>query len=142
MADAGAPARRGAFGTRNPDHFEPVEIDEPALRRAAFAAEERARATPPAQAETLAPVLKPIVPTDKSLRTAWLLWLFTGLAGGHRFYLRRPISGAIQAVLFLGCWGATLAGRFEAFAGIGLSCLWMSADALLMARLHRGSGRE
>ncbi|HKR24738.1 MAG TPA: TM2 domain-containing protein [Allosphingosinicella sp.] len=142
MADGAAPARRPAFGTRDPDHFEPIEIDEAALRRAAFAAEERARAAPQPEAETLAPALKPVVPTDKSLRVAWLLWLVTGIAGGHRFYLRRPISGAIQAVLFLGCWGATLAGRFEAFAGIALSCLWMSADALLMARLHRDSGRE
>ena len=38
-----APARRAAFGARNPDHFEAVEVDEAALRRAAFVAEERAR---------------------------------------------------------------------------------------------------
>ena len=47
-----------------------------------------------------------LVPTDRSLRIAYLLWFFLGLAGGHRFYLRRPMTGAIQALLFLGCVGA------------------------------------
>jgi TM2 domain-containing membrane protein YozV len=146
MADgAVAPAaQRVAFGARDPDHFEPVEIDEAALRRAAFAAEERARSEDRARAEQAAaeiPLPAPVVPTDRSLKAAYALWLGTGLAGGHRFYLRRPLTGAAQAVLFLGCWGAALAEYYAAFSGLAISCIWLLVDGLLLSRLHAGSGR-
>jgi TM2 domain-containing membrane protein YozV len=140
MADgavAVAPRRR-AFGARDPDHFEAIEIDETALRRAAFLAEERAGRAGPAEAAARAPV-DVAMPTDRSLNTAWIVWLLTGLAGGHRFYLRRPLSGGIQAVLFAGSWAAALLGAFEAFAGVALSCLWMGIDGVLLPRLHRSS---
>jgi TM2 domain-containing membrane protein YozV len=141
--DAGAIAaapRRPVFGARNPDHFEPVEIDEAALRRAAFVAEERARAEAPAEAEGPALAPEPALPTDRSLRTAYLLWFCTGLAGGHRFYLRRPLTGAVQAALFAGAWGAAIAEYYAAFGVVAFSCLWMLADGLLMPRLHGSSG--
>ena len=32
----------------------------------------------------------------RSLRTAWLLALFLGLAGADRFYLRQPVSGTLK----------------------------------------------
>lgn len=138
---AAAPSRRAAFGARNPDHFEAVEIDEPALRRAAFLAEERARKDEPAEASAdLALPVEPIAPADRSLKTAYILWFCLGLAGAHRFYLRRPSSGALQAILFFGCWGAALAEYYAAFAGLALSCLWLLADGLLIGRLHRTAG--
>ena len=140
---AAAPPR-AAFVARDPDHFEPVEIDEQALRRAAFAAEERARADERAQSERVMPadlpIADPIVATDRSLTTAYALWLAAGLGGAHRFYLRRPLTGALQAALFLGCLGATVAEYYAAFGGIALSCLWMIVDGFLIRRLHRTAG--
>lgn len=35
---------------------------------------------------------------------AWLLWIFTGIFGGHRFYLKDPIGGTI--ILFLSALAA------------------------------------
>lgn len=130
---------RVAFGTRDPDHFEPVEIDEEALRRAAFIAEERARAEVTAEAES--PPAEPAPAPDRSLRTAYILWFCTGLAGGHRFYLRRPLSGAVQAILFAAAWGAAIAEYYAGFGVIAVSCLWMLADGFLIPRLHRTSAR-
>lgn len=141
-ADGVAPApRRASFGARNPDHFEPIEIDENALRRAAFVAEERARAEAPAEAEaeTLA-AAAPLAPPDRSLKTAYILWFCAGLFGGHRFYLRRPITGALQAVLFLGAWAAAIAEYYAGFGVVALSCLWLVVDGLLMRGLHATSG--
>lgn len=34
-------------------------------------------------------------------RTAWLLWLFLGSAGGHRFYAKSMKSGMLRLVIFL-----------------------------------------
>lgn len=133
--------RRVSFGARNPDHFEAVEIDENALRRAAFLAEERARSDAPAAAEveTLA-AAAPLAPPDRSLKTAYILWFCAGLFGGHRFYLRRPITGALQAALFLGAWGAAVAEYYAGFGVVALSCLWLVVDGLLMRGLHATSG--
>ncbi len=45
-------------------------------------------------------------PEPKSLKTAYLLWLFGGIFGAHRFYLRRPTTAnfylATLGVLFFG----------------------------------------
>lgn len=135
---AAAPSRRSAFGARDPDHFEPVEIDEAALRRAAFVAEERDRAETPAAAAS--PIFEPAAPADRSLKTAYLLWFGAGLAGGHRFYLRRPLSGALQAAVFVSGWGAAIAEYYAGFGVVALSCLWMVADGFLISSLHRTSG--
>lgn len=37
----------------------------------------------------------------KSTGAAYLLWLFLGGAGGHRFYLGRSGSGAVMLILFI-----------------------------------------
>src|SRR5207237_4907228 len=53
---------------------------------------------------------------------AYAIWFFLGLAGGHRFYLRRPITGAVQALLFLSCIGAVAIFQYyQAFAGLASS---------------------
>lgn len=143
-------ARRAALLGGEPR--QPVQAtDDGAARRAAFLAEERARSGPAAATlpmpsdEAVRAVMTgeaaEFTPTDRSLRTAYLLWFCLGLAGGHRFYLRRPLTGALQAALFLGCWGATLLEYYQAFAGLGLSCLWMVADGFLVRRMHERSGR-
>ena len=154
----GAPAqRRTALLANQPRSFEPIErqlADEDGIeaRRAAFVAEERARAEGAAAVlpfaaatETALRAFKAQVefaalPADRSLKIAYALWFVTGLAGGHRFYLRRPLTGAIQALLFLGCVGAVLIQYYPAFAGLALSWLWMLGDGFLIRRMYRTAG--
>jgi len=152
-----APRRANLVASQKPRSFQPMrDVADPGAdseaRRAAFLAQERGRDAPSeasaelpsAEAEMAAASLRAgsvLVPTDRSLRTAYLLWFFLGLGGGHRFYLRRPITGAIQALLFIGCVGAVaLFQYYEAFAGLALSWLWFLADGIRLRRLHFGSG--
>ena len=152
-----APRRTNLVAGQKPRSFQPMrDVADPGedseTRRAAFLAEERGRdvpseapaVLPTAEAEKAAEALKAdsvLVPTDRSLRTAYLLWFFFGLAGGHRFYLRRPITGAIQALLLVGCVGAVaLLQYYQAFAGLALSWLWYLADGIRLRRLHLWSG--
>lgn len=121
-------------------------------RRAAFLTKEhrRAEATtapptlPSAAAESALEAIRTervVTPTDRVLRTAYLVWFFTGLAGGHRFYLRRPIGGALQATLFLGCLAAVAGLQYyQAFAGLAASWLWYLVDGIRLGRLHEDSG--
>ncbi|HEV2818055.1 MAG TPA: TM2 domain-containing protein [Allosphingosinicella sp.] len=153
-----APAqRRAALIAHQPRSFEPIERqiagdDEIAAKRAAFLAGERERAGGGAKpqlaaaTETALRAFKAEVefaglPADRTLKTAYMLWFATGLAGGHRFYLRRPLTGAVQALLFLGCVGAVLAQYYPAFGGLLLSWLWMLADGFLIRRLYRTAAR-
>lgn len=126
-----------------------------ASRRAAFLAQERARAEGESRAadtsvfpsgETTiahrvefidrpAKVREPVGP--RSLRLAWALWFFAGLGGLHRLYLGRYVSGAIQAALFLGCVAAVFGfQRYPAFAGLGISWLWMLFDGMKLKQMH------
>jgi len=149
-----APAqRRTALIAHQPRSFEPIERqaagdDDIAAKRAAFLAGEResaggapkaqlAAATETALRAFRAEVEFAGVPADRSLKIAYLLWFATGLAGGHRFYLRRPLTGAVQALLFLGCVGAVLAQYYPAFGGLAFSWLWMLADGFLIRRMFR-----
>jgi len=144
----GVPAqRRAALVAHQPRPFQPIreekDEDEIAARRAAFVAEERARAAPPPPETLVPPAEAEIVPTDRSLKAAYAIWFFLGLAGGHRFYLRRPLTGAAQALLFLTCLGAvTLFQYYQAFAGLALSWLWYLADGIRLRALHLRSGPQ
>ena len=42
----------------------------------------------------------------KDVGTTYMVWLFTCLVGGHRFYLGKPWTGLIQALTFggFGIW--------------------------------------
>lgn len=152
-----APAhRRTALIAHQPRSFEPIERqaagdDDIAAKRAAFLAEESARSGGAAKAQLSAATETALrafraqvefaaLPADRSLKIAYLLWFATGLAGGHRFYLRRPLTGAIQALLFLGCVGAVVAQYYPAFGGLALSWLWMLADGFLIRRMYRTAG--
>lgn len=42
-----------------------------------------------------------ITPKLLGKRNAYLLWFFTGLLGGHRFYLKSYISGVLMAILLI-----------------------------------------
>ena len=134
MADAvaAAPSRRIAFGVRNPDHFEAMEIDEAALRRAAFLAGERARAQQPGGA----PFSDPSLVSEKSVATAYLLWFFLGIFSAHRFYLGYSTSGAIQVALLPISWTLIVSGTLAAFLTMAASVVWLLADAFLIPGLH------
>jgi hypothetical protein len=148
-----APRRASLVTGQQPRSFQPMRDVDPEAgaeqRRAAFLAEEDARdpvpaALPAAETEKALAAIEaePVpAPTDRSLRTAYLLWFFLGLGGGHRFYLRRPWTGAIQALLFLGCLAAVAGFQYhEAFAGLALSGLCYLADGVRLRRLHLRSG--
>ena len=126
-----------------------------ASRRAAFLAQERARAEgesraadtevfPSAAAETTIADRIEFVETStrepvgpRSLVLAWILWFPLGLAGLHRLYLGRYRSGALQAVLFLGCVTAVFGFQiYPAFAGLIVSWLWMFVDGLKLKQMH------
>lgn len=152
-----APRRGGLVADERPRSFQPMrdiaDTDaEAETRRAAFLAAEKRRgeqadAAPLPSAETEAALrrlkVEALPPTDRSLRTAYSIWFLLGLGGGHRFYLRRPYTGGVQAMLFLGCVGTTvLLQYYEAFAGLALSWVWYLADGIRLRRLHLRSGRE
>jgi TM2 domain-containing membrane protein YozV len=59
----------------------------------------------------------------KSVVLAYVLWLFLGWLGIHKFYLRQPVWGLIY--LFLGGLGWTL-------AGVGVGILFLIPWMLLM----------
>ncbi len=126
-----------------------------ASRRAAFLAQERARADGESRAadtevfpvaettiadrvefvEKPKKVREPVGP--RSLKLAWALWFPWGLAGAHRFYLGRYASGALQAAIFLGCVVAVFGFQlYPAFVGLVVSWLWMFADGLRLKRMH------
>ena len=126
-----------------------------ASRRAAFLAQERARAEgesraadtevfPAAAPETTiadrvefveVSTREPVGP--RSLVLAWILWFPLGLAGLHRLYLGRYRSGALQAALFLGCVTAVFGFQiYPAFAGLIVSWLWMFVDGLKLKQMH------
>ncbi|HST35128.1 MAG TPA: TM2 domain-containing protein, partial [Allosphingosinicella sp.] len=100
----------------------------PAVSEAAIKAVLSADAAPP--------------PTDRRLAIAYALWFFTGLFGGHRFYLRRPLFGAAQALIFCGCVAAAVLQYYWAFAGLAVSWLWMLADGIRLKHLHAWSGKQ
>lgn len=127
--------RRASFGARDPDHVEPAEIDETALRRAAFIAEERARAELEAAAEEKP--CAPVVYANKSLPLAYILWLILGSAGAHRFYLGRPLTGGLMALASAAAWSFVASENYLAFGGVLAVALWVFADGFLIAAMHR-----
>jgi len=151
-AGQAVPVRRRAAYLVPPEQRRiPLEENDLDERIQAFLEEEHARNTKESErfarveaalADFMAEVepLKP--PTDRSLLIAWPIWFLLGLAGGHRFYLRRPITGAIQTAIFVGCIGAVVWGYYPAFAGLALSWLWYLVDGLRMQRLFLTAGRR
>ena len=132
-ARAAAP-RRAAFGARDPDHFEPAEIDETALRRAAFAAEERARSRRPAEAEVAPPLAEPDR-ADRPLAQHRLAALVLPGPGRRPPFLSAPPAHRRAAGVAL----PRQLGRRARRILCGLrrrrpACLWWIADGF---RLHR-----
>ena len=124
-------------------------------RRAAFLAQERARAEGESRAAdtdvfpvtetTIADriefvdkpkkVREPVGPRSSGL--TWTLWFVTGLAGVHRLYLGRYATGAVQAILFIGCVVAVFGfERYPAWLGLVISWLWMLIDGLSLKKMY------
>ena len=126
-----------------------------ASRRAAFLAQERARADGesraadtdvfPVRATTIADriefvdrpkkVREPVGP--RSLPLTWGLWFVVGLAGVHRLYLGRYVTGAVQAALFIGCVVAVFGFQlYPAWLGLVISWLWLLVDGLGLKKMY------
>jgi len=111
-----------------------------AARRAAFLAEERARATRGAgdSAETgFRPASGPVFVREKSVGTAYLVWFFFGGLSAHRFYLGFPASGAIQLALTPLGYGLILGKSPVGFAVLACVWLWILCDAFVIPSLAR-----
>jgi TM2 domain-containing membrane protein YozV len=104
-----------------------------AARRAAFLAEERARAGRPGHA----PAANPAFVREKSAGTAYLLWFFLGGLSAHRFYLGFPVSGAIQAAFWPLGWALLVSGSLVTFLVMAGGAIWVLADAFLIPGLRR-----
>jgi TM2 domain-containing membrane protein YozV len=110
-----------------------------AALRASFAAQQQAieaTASGPIEASEIDAALEPFVPLDRSLPISYGLWLILGLIGVHRFYLARPVTGAVQALLFAGSVTAVAMQYYPAFAGLFLCWLWLLADGLRLKRMY------
>jgi TM2 domain-containing membrane protein YozV len=126
-----------------------------ASRRAAFLAQERARAGGesraadtdvfPARETTIADRIafvdkperlrEPVGP--RSLPLTWSAWFPLGLAGAHRFYLGRYRTGAVQALIFIACIVAVIGFQiYPAFAGLAISWVWWLLDGLKLKQMH------
>lgn len=109
-----------------------------AARRAAFLAEERARATrQPAPGEGYRPAAAPVFVREKSLGTAYVLWFFLGGLSVHRFYLGFPASGAIQVGLVMLGYGLIFSKSPVGLIFLLGWSLWLLADAILIIGMHR-----
>ncbi|HEY5713169.1 MAG TPA: hypothetical protein VIT38_14845 [Allosphingosinicella sp.] len=137
-------ARREAFiaaERARADRIAESDIFSPAgsALRASFAAQqptsETATPEPDATVEQAAAV--PFVPLERSLPVTYALWLGLGLAGGHRFYLARPLTGALQAVLFIASVTAVALQYYPAFAGLFLCWLWFFTDGLRIRKMFQ-----
>lgn len=127
--------------------------DAIASRRAAFAADERARAERIAESEVFEapaaavrakvaeaaaePETAPPAILNRSLKAAYALWLTLGVFGAHRFYLARPLTGAILAGLTTASLVMVAREHYPWFAGIAAAVLWMAGDGFLIERMHR-----
>jgi TM2 domain-containing membrane protein YozV len=123
------------------------EGEAKASRRAAFLTAEHARADRIADTEVFAeappePAAEPVFVPDpvlreRSLTTAYVMWMVFGMVGGHRFYLARPITGGAQAVLFSAGLAGVGAEYYPAFLAMALAVFWMVADGFLIKGMHR-----
>lgn len=71
-----------------------------------------------------------VVRPAKEVGIAYLLWLFLGTVGGHRFYLGRTGTAVTQALLSLVGWGTSW--LLIGFAFLAVVWIWVIVDAFLI----------
>lgn len=71
----------------------------------------------------------------KSAGVAYLLWLFIGMTGAHRFYLGRTGTAATQLALFVLGLLTLVAG--VGFVFLGIEAVWVVFDAFLIGSIVR-----
>lgn len=71
----------------------------------------------------------------KSVGVAYLLWLFFGFFGAHRFYLGATGSGAAQLIIFLGSIFLFVVGI--GFLTIWITIIWVLIDVFLIPQIAR-----
>lgn len=79
----------------------------------------------------------------KSTGVAYALWYFTGVFGGHRFYLGRP--GSAIAQLCLTILGLMSIGGPIGFILLAILAIWIVIDAFMipgMIQEHKDGLRE
>ena len=86
-------------------------------------------------------VQRPTFTPRKELVTAYLLLIFLGGVGAHRFYLGRPRSAVAIPVLVLAGWALASAGPI-ALTILGYACIvavwvWFVVDLFLVPSLVR-----
>jgi TM2 domain-containing membrane protein YozV len=111
-----------------------------AARRAAFLAEERARASAaPAAGRggldedfAMRPLLERPYVSRKTMGTAYLLWFFLGGFSAHRFYLGFNGSAIVQLLLTPFGYAMLMSKSPAGFVAVGAGALWLLADAFLL----------
>jgi len=114
-----------------------------AARRAAFLAEERARASRPGPAadarepgRTIGvgppPVTERAYVPRKTNGTAYLLWFFLGGVSAHRFYLGYRVSAIIQMMLTPLGYAMLMSKSQTGLLAVPFAGLWILADAFLI----------
>lgn len=84
------------------------------------------------QAEML--VEQKVANAKKSTGVAYLLWLFLGGFGGHRFYLGKTGTAVVQLII-------TLIGCFTIFPLI-ITGIWLLIDAFLIPGIIQASSEK
>ena len=131
--------RRAAFGQASAAPVAP-SVDPVADRRAAFLAAERARAADASGGEaegvSIAEKRTAVFVKERSLATAYILWVFLGGFSAHRFYLGTPLTAIAQVCLWYISLMFFMAGSAAAFYPLALGGLWIAADSLLIPRMR------
>ena len=79
----------------------------------------------------------------KSAGVAYLLWIFTGGLGGHRFYLGKTGTAIFQLVLFVLGWATAVVG--VGLVLLAILAIWVLIDAFLipgMIQSHKDAIRN
>lgn len=81
-----------------------------------------------------------IVKEEKSMGLAYVLLIFLGMLGIHRFYLGRIGTGVTQLLLCLVGW--TTAWILIGFIPLGILWIWLFIDLFLTAGMVRASNAK
>lgn len=144
----GQPARRRArFGQAAAAPVAPSR-DPAADRRAAFLAAERARAADADEGQPVTGAGAGVArdPTlfvrEKSLATAYLLWLFLGGFSAHRFYLATPLTAIAQVFLWYVSLMFYMSGQPGAGYLLTAGWLWIIGDAFFIPKLRDAANHK